>query len=179
MAQGRDKPPTCFVSYAWGNEDHEEWVGRLVRYLDAAGVEVIWDRWHEPELGYNLARFISQLEHVDYVIPVGTPHYRDKYENKNPKMGRVVAAEVDLIDVRLLGTEAQKSTVLPILLEGESHTALPPLMRVRVNGDFRQKRFYFLTLFTLICTLYNFPPNDPIIEELRAFLRISARSVLT
>jgi uncharacterized protein YlaI len=177
LAQGREKRPSCFVSYAWGNTEHEEWVGRLVHYLDDAGIEVIWDRWHEPELGYNLARFISQLEHVDYIIAVGTPQYRDKYENKNPKTGSVVAAEVDLIDVRLLGTEPQKSTVLPILLDGESSTSLPPLMRVRVNGDFRQKRFYFLTLFMLICTLYNFPPNDPTIEELRAFLRISARTV--
>ena len=33
------------------------------------------------------------------------PAYRRKYENKDTKTGYVVAAEVDLINRRLLGTE--------------------------------------------------------------------------
>lgn len=38
--------PTCFVSYAWGNSDHERWVEhRLAMDLEKAGIKVILDRW--------------------------------------------------------------------------------------------------------------------------------------
>lgn len=56
---------------------------------------------------------------------VGTPHHR-KYENKDTSSGYVVAAEVDLINNRLLGTEPQKQSVLPLLLNGEKTDSLPP-----------------------------------------------------
>ena len=46
--------------------------------------------------------------------------------------GYVVAAEVDLIATRLLATEQKKETVLPLLLEGERETSLPPLLHSRV-----------------------------------------------
>ena len=48
-----------------------------------------------------------------------------------------VAAEVDLINQRLTGTELQEPSVLPVLLEGTAHAALPPLVGSRVYADFR------------------------------------------
>ena len=60
--------------------------------------------------------FVERIEKSDRIVIIGTPLYRRKYENKDVSTGYVVAAEVDLISNRLLGTEPQKQSVLPVLL---------------------------------------------------------------
>ena len=58
--------------------------------------------------------------------------------------GFVVAAEGDLIGKRMIGTEAKKESVLPVLLEGTEETAFPHLLHGRVYADFRKPETYFL-----------------------------------
>ncbi len=96
---------------------------------------------------------------------------RKKYENKLSSTGSVVAAEVDLIDLRMLGTEEEKRTVLPVLLDGDSKTSLPPLMRPRVHADFLREEAYFATLFDLILSLYGIDFHDRAVADLRETLR--------
>jgi hypothetical protein len=164
-------PPECFISYAWGDPADERWVEkRLATDLQKAGIEVVLDRWHNAQIGASVARFIEQIEKSDRIIMVGTPAYRRKYENQETDTGYVVAAEVDLINNRLLGTEAQKSSVLPLLLSGEQTTALPPLLHGRVYADFRNDESYFMTAFDLILSLYNLPPTHPAVADLRESL---------
>lgn len=62
------------------------------------------------------------------MIVVGTPLYRQKAKNVASETGSVVPAEYDLAGIRLLGTEGQKQEVLPVLLDGDPGTALPPLL---------------------------------------------------
>ncbi len=162
--------PSAFISYAWGERVHELWVARLAKHLASAGINIEWDRWHNANIGQSLPRFVSRLEKTDFVIVVGTPLYRDKYENKNPKRGTVVAAEVDLINLRMVTTEDAKDTVLPVLLEGQAEDAFPPLLRGRIFADFREERFYFVGLFKLLLTLYGLSPRDPVIGELQDYM---------
>lgn len=171
IAEQKISLPECFISYAWGNPDHERWVEkRLATDLQKAGIEVVLDRWHNAQIGASVARFIERIEKSDRIIMVGTPDYRRKYENKDTETGYVVAAEVDLINNRLLGTEAQKSTVLPLLVAGEQTDALPPLFKGRVYADFRNDESYFRTAFDLILSLYNLPPTHPAVADLRESL---------
>jgi len=81
-------------------------------------------------------------------------------------MGFVVAAEVDLISSRMLRTENEKETVLPLLLAGDEKSALPPLLQGRVFADFRKERAYFITAFNLILSLYKIAPNDMAVADL-------------
>jgi len=164
-------PPECFISYAWGDQDHERWVEkRLASDLHKAGIEVVLDRWHNAQIGASVARFIERIEKSDRIIMVGTPDYHRKYENKDTMTGYVVAAEVDLINNRLLGTEPQKSSVMPLLLAGEQTAALPPLLHGRVYADFRNDESYFTTAFDLILSLYNLPPTHSAVADLRESL---------
>lgn len=101
--------------------------------------------------------------------------YLDKYENKLATTGTVVAAEVDLIHQRLMGTEERKMTILPILLEGDERRSLPPLMRGRVHADFRWQELYFATLFDLILTLHRIPFESQAVADLRESLRPDSR----
>lgn len=165
-------PPECFISYAWGVSEHERWVEkRLATDLQKAGIEVILDRWHNAQIGASVSRFVERIEKSDRIVVVGTPDYRRKYENKDSSAGYVVAAEVDLINRRLLGTERQKQTVLPLLLDGDDTTSLSPLLQGRVYADFRDEFWYFTTAFDLILSLYEIKPFDPAVADLRESLR--------
>jgi small GTP-binding protein len=170
----KKRAPSCFVSYAWGDAEQERWVRGLSRDLENAGVEVILDRKDNPQIGANVARFVSRIEQSDFVIVVGTLLYRRKYENKVSASGSVVAAEVDLINLRLTGTEEEKATVLPLLLEGD-RTSLPPLTRGKVYGSFLEEASYFPELFNLILTLYRVPFDHPAVSDLRDSLRSGER----
>ena len=172
------KRPECFISYAWGAPEHERWVERhLATDLLKAGIEVVLDRWENARIGKSVSRFVSRIEKCDLVMVVGTPLYRKKYENKLSSAGSVVAAEVDLIDLRLLGAEAEKESVLPLLLEGDGKSSLPPLMRGRVYADFRDEQAYFTTAFDLILSLYDIPVTAPAVADLRESLRKGDRGL--
>jgi small GTP-binding protein len=167
----KKEAPSCFVSYAWGDDKHERWVRGLARDLENAGLSIVLDRKDGP-LATNLARFVSRIEESDFVAVVGTPEYKRKYENRDAKAGSVVASEVDLINQRLVGaTEDEKATVLTLLLEGEEKTSLPPLMRGKVYADFRRDDLYFPSLFDLILTLYGIRFEHPAVADLRDDLR--------
>src|SRR6185295_624207 len=164
--------PECFISYAWDVPEHERWVEkRLATDLQKAGIAVLLDRWDNPQVGASVARFVERIHTSDRIVMVGTPLYLRKYENKDPSTGYVVAAEVDLIHNRLLGTEPQKQSVLPVLLDGEKTASLPPLLHGRVYADFRNEAEYFTTAFDLILSLYRLPPNHPVVADLRESLR--------
>ena len=164
--------PSCFVSYAWGDEEQERWVRALSRDLENAGVRVLLDRKDNPQVGANVARFISRIAESDFVVAVGTPLYNLKYKNKVSPSGSVVAAEVNLINQRLTRTNEEAETVLPLLLEGDDEgTSLPPLMRGKVYADFRRDDLYFPSLFDLILTLYGIPFEHPAVADLRDSMR--------
>lgn len=169
--------PSCFISYAWGDDAQERWVHGLWKDLENAGVRVTLDRKDNPNIGANIARFISDaITESDFVIIVGTPEYWQKYKNKDPEMGSVVASEVDLVNERLIGaTEAEKATVLTLLLEGDKKSSLPPTMWGKVYADFRHDDLYFASLFDLVLTLYGIPFGHPAMADLRDDLRVGRR----
>ena len=154
--------PTCFVSYAWGNPVQERWVEhRLAMDLEKAGIKVILDRWENSQIGSSIPRFVDRITKADRVLIVGTLGYRRKFDNQDPKTGTVVAAEMDQVSARLLGTEEKKKTVLPLLLEGTPEDALPPALITRVYSDFRDDSFYFNTALDLFLSLYEISPRHP------------------
>ncbi|HEY9404006.1 MAG TPA: TIR domain-containing protein [Pyrinomonadaceae bacterium] len=164
--------PECFISYAWGNREQERWVERnLATDLQKAGIGVVLDRWENDRAGRSVSRFVSRIAECGVVIPVGTPLYFAKFKNKVSSTGSVVAAEIELISQRLMGTDAEKETVMPVLLAGEKKSSLPPLMWDRVHRDFRHERAYFVTAFDLILDLYGIAHQDTAVADLRESLR--------
>jgi WD40 repeat protein len=163
--------PECFISYAWGTPEHELWVERrLATDLQKAGVSVVLDRWENARIGASVPRFVEKAGKCDRVIVVGTPLYRRKYENAEPMGSFVVAAEGDLIGKRMIGTEAKKESVLPLLLEGTEETAFPHLLHGRVYADFRKTETYFSTMLDLLLSLFAIQLREPVAVELRSSL---------
>jgi TIR domain len=148
-----------FVSYPWGDQATESWVrDRLVPDLGHAGVEIVLDR-ASSRVSDSLARFVERVQTADRVLVIATPAYAEKYENA---AGTVVAAEADVINLRLLGTEEQKSTVLPVLLAGDPAESLPALMQTRIYADFRNRTGTSSSSSTWCsrCTIYH-PASPP------------------
>ncbi len=171
VTESRVAAPTCFVSYAWGDAGHERWVERtLATDLQKAGVDVVLDRWENARIGGSVMRFVERAGTSDFVLVVGTPRYRTKYDNPDPARGFVVAAEGDIIGRRMLGSEAQKSTVLPVLAEGREEDAFPVMLQGRVYADLRSDEHYFTATFDLMRDLYRLPVRDPVVAELRQTL---------
>ena len=165
-------PPTSFISYAWGDAEQERWVEKsLATDLQKAGIKVILDRWENATIGYSVPRFVENVAKSDFVIVVGTPLYRKKYENGEPLRGSIVGAEGDLIGKRMIGSEANKRTVLPILLEETEETAFPYLLQGRTYADFRRGEAYFETALGLLLDLYRIGRTEAVATELRASLR--------
>ena len=159
------------ISYAWGTPEHELWVERrLATDLQKAGVGVVLDRWENARIGASVPRFVERVGECDRVIVVGTQAYRTKYDNKEPMRGFVAAAEGDLIGERMLGTEAKKETVLPVLLEGTKETAFPRLLHPRVHAEFRKPEAYFTTMLDLLLTLFSITPQEPVAISLKESL---------
>lgn len=173
---GAAAQPTCFISYAWGDAEQEQWVEReLATDLAKAGITVILDRWENSRIGASVPRFVERAASADWVVVVGTPAYLTKYTNDTPMRGFVTAAEGDIIGHRLTGAESSKRTVLPVILDGTEETALPPLLRGRVYADFRVPEQYFLSAFRLILSVHEILPTEPTCRGLIDFIRESPR----
>jgi small GTP-binding protein len=172
VAEQKITPPETFISYAWGVPEHERWVEkRLAADLQKAGIAVVLDRWENSRIGSSILRFVERIEECGHVIVIGTPLYRQKAKNVASAKGSVVAAEWDLAGIRLLAAEAQKQTVLPVLLAGEESESFPALLRGRVYGDFRVEDAYFAKAFDLILDVYDIPHSHPAVADLRESLR--------
>jgi len=157
--------PACFISYAWGVPEHERWVVRLARDIQNAGINVLLDRWHCPP-GYPIGRFTDQIEKSEFVVVVGTPKLRQKYETQ--ESDPVVASELELINLRLRQPTRYGRKVIPLLLDGEPHIAFTPQLQDLAFVNFQNEAFYFVNLFDLIWRLYELPFDNPLLEELRA-----------
>jgi hypothetical protein len=164
-------PPECFISYAWGVSDQELWVERILATdLQKAGITVVLDQWENKRIGASVPRFIERVGKTERVLVVGTPLYQEKYNNGNPMGGYVLAAEGDLIGKRMIGTEAKKESVLPVLLAGTEESSFPLLLQGRIYADFRKPEAYFGTALELILSLYQMSPQQPVSMELRKLL---------
>jgi hypothetical protein len=159
------KRPTCFISYAWGVPEHERWVLQLAKDLRNADVDVLLDRWNSL-LGDDLGRYIDLITSSDFVVVVGTPELRQKYDTN--ASDPVVAAEMELINLRLRQPKKYGHTVFPLLVSGEAHISFPPQLQKLVHADFRQTDLYFRQLFDTIWRLYDLPFDNPLLDELHA-----------
>jgi len=125
---------------------------------------VIFDRWQNTP-GTSITRFIERIDSSDYVVSVGTPRYREKYNAV--QTDTVASAELMLINTLLMKRTAIRESVIPLLLDGERQTSFPPLFGDSVYIDFRNEELYFVSLFDLILTLYDIPFDHPGIEDER------------
>lgn len=157
----------CFLSYARGVPEHEKWMLRLARDLQNSGLEVLLDQWHNPP-GASIVKFTERISSVDFVLAIGTPAYRKKYETEEG--GHVVDAELRLIGTRLRKRREEQERVIPLLLAGDQSSSFPPSLEDSVFIDFRVESQYFVKLFDLVVTIYRIPFDQAGLDDIRGTL---------
>lgn len=160
--------PTCFISYAWDDGDHEQWVLRLATDLKKAGIGVLLDRWDNPP-GTSISQFIDLILTSQFALVIGTPLLKQKYSQTTDDA--VIVAEQKMINTRLRQPAKYGQKVIPILLAGGADTSFTPALQDVVNLDFRKEPYYFYHLFKLIVQLYGIDVDNPLLLELQNSLK--------
>lgn len=113
--------PTCFISFSYPPPPV---LRPLYDALKAAGIRPLCSAFGDNSPGTSVADFARRTMETNYVIFVGTPNAKQKYDNKTG----VVTQEMGMIFQRSL---TLYNSIFIILVEGDQHTALP--------GDFADK----------------------------------------
>ncbi len=124
--------PRVFISYAWENDSHKNWVKQLAVRLRKDGVETILDQW-ELVPGDQLAAFMEKsVRTSDFVLIVCTPTYREKSDNRTGGVGYegdIMTAEVST------GTDRRK--FIPLLRSESWKAAAPSWLKGTYYVDLR------------------------------------------
>lgn len=159
--------PKVFISYAWEDKGHREWVQSFADRLLECGVEAIIDTY-DLELGDRLPYFMEKsISDADKVLVICTPTYKTKSDNRTGGVGyegHIIAAEL------MNGTNRNK--FIPILRIGSWDTSLPNCMSgilgVNLIDDINQNEFN-----DLLTTIYGGGRKKPIIGEPPKFIKNS------
>jgi hypothetical protein len=96
-------PPKVFISYAWENDDHKEWVVQLASRLRSDGVESIIDQWElvpGDQLPYFMERAVKESA---FVLIICTPKYKHRSDQREGGVGYegdIMTAEVSVMQNR-------------------------------------------------------------------------------
>ena len=75
------KPPSLFISYRWGDEEHNAWVSRFASDLEARGYDVIFDRQVQAKRNpLPVPELVSLMLKCNLFVPILTEPYRRRVE---------------------------------------------------------------------------------------------------
>lgn len=139
----------AFVSYAWDDEEHKNWVLKLASDLRRHGVDVILDQW-DARLGNDLPFFMEQgLTTSHFVLCICSEKYVEKANGGIGGAGyekRILAAEL------MRGYDRQ--FILPIIRGNSQTCKLPTFLSGLKYVDF-DKGNYFDCYQELIERIYD------------------------
>lgn len=139
----------AFVSYAWDNEEHKEWVLKLASNLRMHGVDVILDQW-DARLGNDLSFFMEQgLTASHFILCVCS----DKYIQKaNAGIGGV-GYEKRILSAEMMN-DSNKRFVIPIIKGNGQTNKLPTFLFGLKYVDF-DNGIYFNNYQELLERIYD------------------------
>lgn len=124
-----------FISYSWGNSEHQEWIINLGTRLMNDTVDVILDRWSLKD-GQDIHSFMEEMVKSDEIFRVLIISDKKYTEKANSREGGV-GTETQIITPSIYSKEKQEKFI-PIVLEkdedGEAY--LPVYLKSRKYIDF-------------------------------------------
>lgn len=127
-----------FISYSWGNKEHQDWIVNLGKRLMTDTVDVILDRWSLKD-GQDIHSFMEEMvksKDVFRVLIVCDKKYKEKADDREGGVG----TETQIISPNLYSNEKQEKFV-PIVLERDEDGKpyLPIYLSSRKYIDFSQE----------------------------------------
>ncbi|WP_312746694.1 toll/interleukin-1 receptor domain-containing protein [Sphingobacterium multivorum] len=123
-----------FISYAWGNSEHQEWVVNLATRLMNDTVDVVLDRWSLKD-GHDIHSFMEEMvkaEDIFRVLIISDKKYSEKANDREGGVG----TETQIITPNIYSKEKQDKFI-PIVKERDEdgNSYLPVYLQSRKYID--------------------------------------------
>ncbi|MXX41423.1 MAG: TIR domain-containing protein [Acidimicrobiales bacterium] len=130
LGNDRESDHDVFISYAWEDDEHREWIRGLATQLRHDGVRVLLDQW-ETVPGDQLPEFMAQaISQSKYVVIICTPRYKQRSE---AGLGGV-AYEGDIMTAEVLLNRDHRKFI-PVLRRGSWEEAAPTWLKGKLYID--------------------------------------------
>lgn len=127
----------AFISYAWDNEEHKNWVLKLATDLRNHGVDVIFDQW-DIRLGNDLQFFMEQgLTDSSFVLCICSDKYVEKANGGIGGAGyekRIIASEIM--------KNNDKRYIIPIIKGNSGAEKVPTFLSGLKYVDFDNRNYF-------------------------------------
>lgn len=124
-----------FISYSWGNNEHQEWIVNLATRLMNDTVDVELDRWSLKD-GHDIFSFMEEMvksEEIFRVLIISNKKYSEKADSREGGVG----TETQIITPSIYSKEKQEKFI-PIVIERDEkgEPFLPIYLKSRKYIDF-------------------------------------------
>lgn len=139
------KRPRVFISYAWEDEENNNWIQEFAHTLMNKGINVYIDR-KDLNYGDSISKFIdNNIEKADYILVICTKKYKEKSELRIGGVGY----EVNIFANHVMNGKNKKK-IIPILREGSQETSIPLFLSGKYYIDFSSQEKYSENLNKLV-----------------------------
>jgi hypothetical protein len=149
--------PSAFISYAWEDDAHNDWVQELATRLRADGVEIILDRWSAAP-GDQLPQFMeTAIRDTAFTVVICTPRYKDRSDNRKGGVGY----EGHIMTSEMM-TQQNHRKFIPVHRSGNWSQAAPSWLAgkyyINLSDDPYSERDYADLVRTLLGVRQTAPP---------------------
>ena len=131
------KRPRVFISYAWEDEESNNWIQEFAHALMKEGINVYYDR-KDLTYGDSISEYMEKnIENADYILVICTKKYKEKSKLRIGGVGY----EVNII-VNQMMNDNKKKKIIPILREGSQETSIPLFLSGKYYIDFSSQENY-------------------------------------
>lgn len=143
--------PTCFLSYSWESDSHNEWVVKLANTLVQNGVNVTAD-FYDSGPGKDVVAFMDKMSEQDRVVLVLTPTFKEKAAAGQGGVGY----EHRLVTNELI-TNGRCDRFVPVLRSGDKQASVPDCFGTIVYVDMTDDAIFEESLDILLRALFGVP----------------------
>ncbi len=162
--------PKLFISYSWGDPEHEQWVIELATDLRNSGVDVILDKWDLKE-GNDAIVFMEKMvtdQEIKKVVLICNRNYSEKADARSGGVG----TEAQIISKEIY-EKIQQDKFVAIVTEkdNDGKPYVPTYYKSRIHIDLSEPDAYSDNYEKLLRWIYNKPLYiKPDLGEIPAFL---------
>lgn len=130
-----------FISYSWGNSEHQEWVANLATRLMENTVDVVLDRWSLKD-GHEVYSFMEEMvkaKDIFRVLIISDKKYAERADSRQGGVG----TETQIITPNIYEEEKQEKFI-PLVKERDEdgNPFLPIYLKGRKYIDFSREENY-------------------------------------
>lgn len=145
--------PKVFISYAWGDEDHENKVLAFASQLVGDGIDVLLDKWNLTE-GNDTYAFMERCVNdpsVTNVLMLLDPLYAKKADDRSGGVG----TETQIISAEIY-QDVEQDKFIPVVVERDEadNVCKPTYLKTRLHFDLSMLEKYDSEYQRLVKKLY-------------------------